>query len=618
MKKNIKLTLSAFLIAPCFVLFAADIQKVEPPHWWTGMQHTELQLLIYGDNISSTDAIIDYPGIEIKETIRVDNLNYLFLIINIDKKTEPGIFKIIFKTDEDEDLFYDYPLKERVAGSMNRRGFSTSDVLYMLMPDRFANGDPGNDNYPGMLEKANRNNPDGRHGGDIKGISERVNYFSELGVTGLWINPLLENNNPEYSYHGYAITNFYKIDPRFGTNKSYKSLVDICHANGLKVVMDMIFNHCSIHHWMIQDLPSSNWIHEFDEFTKSNFRISSLIDPHASQYDQRKLLTGWFDHHMADLDQRNELLALYLIQNSVWWIEFANLDGIRVDTQPYAYKEFITQWSDYVFAEYPNFNVVGETWLQKEPFVAYFQKDAKNLDGYNSGIPTVTDFPMYYALSKAFVESDSWTGGIARLYYVLSQDMLYANAASNLIFCDNHDLDRIFTSLKENMDSWKMAIGALLTIRGTPTLYYGSEIAMTGKEHDGHGLIRKDFPGGWIEDERNAFNDFGRTAVEKGTFNYLQTLLKWRKTKSVIHTGKLMQFIPEDNVYVYFRYNEKDCVMVAFNNSKNELKALDTEKYRECMGPYKFAKNVVTGETVHYLDAITIPPKSVLILDLEK
>lgn len=618
MKNKFKFILSTFLIIHCFALSAIDIQKVEPPFWWTGMQHTNLQLLVYGEHISSTEAFIDYPGAELTESVKVENPNYLFLTISINTSAEPGIIKIAFRNDQDEELFYDYELKGRKSGSAERLGFNTSDVLYMLMPDRFANGNPSNDNQPGMTEIANRENPDGRHGGDIKGISDKLDYFTELGITGLWINPLVENNNPKYSYHGYAITDFYNIDARFGTNEDYKKLVDNCHTNKLKVVMDMIFNHASVHHWLIQDLPASNWIHQFDEYTRSNFRIPTLLDPHASEYDKTKLLTGWFDEHMADLDQRNELLALYLIQNSVWWIEYANLDGIRVDTQPYAYKEFIAQWSDYIFTEYPNFNVVGETWLQKETFAAYFQKDAHNLDGYNSGIPTVTDFPMYYALSKAFTENDTWTEGIARIYYVLAQDFLYPNAATNLIFCDNHDLDRIFSSLNENMDYWEMAIGAMLTLRGTPTIYYGTEIAMTGKEHDGHGFIREDFPGGWPDDERDAFTEPGRTTLENKTFDYLQHLLKWRQSKDVIQTGKLTQFIPEDNIYVYFRSNDTDCVLIAFNNSINELKALDTKKYQECMNKYSFAKNVITGETVHYLDAITIPPKSILILDLEK
>jgi len=618
MKIKFKFILSTFLIIHCFVLSAVEIQKVEPPFWWTGMQHTELQLLIYGDNISSAKAFIEYPGVELVEATKVENPNYLFLTITIDEATKPGLMKITFINEAEEEHVYDYELKERKAASADRYGFSTSDVLYMLMPDRFANGDPSNDTHPEMRELADRENPDGRHGGDIKGISDKIDYFTELGVTGLWMNPLVENNNPKYSYHGYAITDFYSIDARFGTNEDYKNLVDNCHSNDLKVIMDMIFNHASIYHWMMQDLPASDWIHQFDEYTRSNFRIPTIIDPHGSEYDQKILLQGWFDEHMADLDQRNELLSLYLIQNSVWWIEYAGLDGIRVDTQPYAYKEFISKWSDYIFTEYPNFNVVGETWLQKEPFVAYFQKDARNHDGYNSGIPTITDFPMYYALSKAFVEEDSWTEGIARLYYVLAQDVLYADAATNLIFLDNHDLDRIFTSLEENIDYWEMAVSALMTLRGTPVIYYGSEIAMTGREHDGHGFIREDFSGGWVEDERDAFTEPERTDLENRTFSYFQNLLKWRQSKPVIHTGQLTQFIPKNNIYVYFRTDETDCVMIAFNNSKNELKALDTEKYQECMQDYSFAKNVITGETVHYLDAITIPPKSVLILDLEK
>lgn len=617
MKIKFKFILSAFFIFNCFVLSAIDIQKVEPPFWWAGMQHSDVQLLIYGDYISKSEVFIDYPGVELFETTKVDNPNYLFLTLSISESVNPGLIKIAFRNEEEE-LFYDYELKERSNGSAERIGFSTSDVLYMLMPDRFSNGDPTNDDQPGMLEGVNRENPDGRHGGDIKGIEGKVNYFSELGVTGLWMNPLVENNNPKYSYHGYAITDFYNIDARFGTNEDYKNLVNKCHENDLKVIMDMIFNHASVYHWLIKDLPSSDWIHQFDEYTRSNFRIPTIIDPHGSEYDKSKLLTGWFDEHMADLNQQNELLALYLIQNSVWWIEYVGLDGIRVDTQPYAYREFITQWSDYVFTEYPNFNVVGETWLQKEAFVAYFQKDANNIDNYNSGIPTVTDFPMYYALSKAFKEDDSWTEGIARIYYVLAQDVLYSDASTNLIFCDNHDLDRIYSSLNENIDYWEMAIGAMLTLRGTPTIYYGSEILMTGLEHDGHGFIREDFPGGWTEDDRDAFAKEGRTELENKAFEYFQKLLKWRQSKDVIHTGNLTQFIPKDNIYVYFRNNETDCIMVAFNNSNNELKALDTDKFQECMKNYTFAKNVITGETVHYLDAITIPPKSILILDLEK
>jgi len=617
MKKFIKFTLSVLLVSLSLILFATDIQKVEPPFWWTGMQHTELQILIYGENIGDSEPSLRYEGVTLEEIIRVENPNYLFLYLRIDKSASPGMINVNFQNDGGESISLDYELKERKEGSAERAGFDNSDVLYLLMPDRFANGNPNNDSSPQMREQADRANRDGRHGGDIQGIDNHLEYLKELGITGLWINPLVENNNPAYSYHGYAITDFYNIDARYGTNEEYLALIDHCHDKDLKMVMDMVFNHCSKYHWFIEDLPMSDWIHQHDEFTKSNFRASTLMDIHSSEYDRTKLLTGWFDHHMADLDQRNELLALYLIQNSVWWIEYANLDGIRIDTQPYSYKEFITQWSDYVFTEYPNFNVVGEAWLQKEAFVSYFQKDALNRDGYNSGIPSVTDFPMYYAMSKAFAEEDSWTKGMARIYYVLAQDMLYADASKNLIFCDNHDVDRIYSSMGENFDNWKMAFGALLTLRGVPMIYYGTELLMTGLEHDGHGFIRQDIIGGWAEDNRNAFTEQGRTVEENAAFNYLQTLLQWRKSKEVIFNGKLTQFIPSENVYVYFRHNESDCVMIAFNNSKNELKALETERFQECIQNYSFGINVVTGEAVRYLDAITIPPKTVLILDLK-
>ncbi|MCB0805684.1 MAG: cyclomaltodextrinase C-terminal domain-containing protein, partial [Bacteroidales bacterium] len=487
-----------------------------------------------------------------------------------------------------------------------------------LMPDRFANGDPSNDSHSGMLEKANRANLNGRHGGDIKGISNHLNYISDLGFTTLWINPLVENNNPEYSYHGYAITDFYKIDPRYGTNEDYVNLVSQAHNKNLKVVMDMVFNHCSIYHWFIEDLPFENWIHQFDEFTRSNFRASTIVDPHASDGDRDKMLTGWFDQHMADLDQRNGFLSDYLIQNTIWWIEYAGIDGIRVDTQPYSYKEFISDWAKAVFEEYPDFSIVGEAWLQEEAFTAYFQADADNPDGYNSHIPSVTDFPMRNVLNEAFNESNSWTGGLAKIYYVLAQDNIYPDAGNNLIFLDNHDLDRYYTSVKLDFRKWKMGVGALLTLRGIPSVYYGTELLMTGKEHDGHGHIRMDFPGGWVSDTRNAFEKAGRTEAEQKAYTYMKKLLNWRKTNEAVIKGTTKQFVPDGDTYVYFRCYPGKNVMVAMNNNENEMKALQTERFAECLEGYTWAENVITGEKVHYLDAITVAPKSILILELKK
>jgi glycosidase len=595
-----------------------DIQKVEPPFWWTGMENPDLQLLVYGKGIGLTTPSIEYPGLVLVESKTVENQNYLFLRLKVLPECSQGTFELVFSLEGEAVSSWNYELKSRKAGSAARKGFDRTDVLYLLLPDRFSNGNPANDNAKNMVEPADRSNPDGRHGGDIQGIMNHLDYLSASGFTGVWINPLLENNNPEFSYHGYAATDFYKVDPRFGTNASYLNLVNACHQRGLKVVMDVIFNHCSVHHWLIKDLPSPEWIHQFDEYTPSNFRASTLPDPHASEFDKKRMLTGWFDRHMADLNQLNPLLATYLIQNSIWWIEYSGIDGIRIDTQPYPYKSFISKWGEAVFKEYPNFNVVGEAWLQKEAFTAYFQKGSPNRDGYNSNIPSVTDFPLYYALNEAFKEEETWTEGILRIYYVLAHDHLYGDPYENLIFLDNHDLTRFYTAVEEDFDRWKMAMAVLATMRGIPCIYYGTELLMTGDKELGHGKVREDFPGGWSEDLRNAFTREGRTAEENKAYDFMKRLLTWRKEQEVIHHGKFKHFVPEDNVYVYFRYNGSNCIMVALNNNDHELKALDHEKFKECLEGYTFGKNVITGEVTNYLDAFTVPPKSPLILELKK
>ncbi len=594
------------------------IDRVEPPSWWAGMENPNLQLMIHGKDISSLEPGIIYPGITVGEITRVENPDYLFVNLTFGKEVVSGSFNIVLKDADKNVASYEYKILEREEGSAERKGFDKTDVVYLIMPDRFANGDPSNDDMPGMLEKADRNNPDGRHGGDIKGISSHLDYIADLGVSAIWMNPLLENNNPEYSYHGYAITDFYNVDARFGTNEDYVNLVKSSHEKGLKVIMDMIFNHASVYNWLIEDLPSEDWIHQFPEYTRSNFRGSAIMDTHASDYDREKFLTGWFDHHMADLNQKNKLFANYLIQNSVWWIEYSGIDGIRIDTQPYSYKEFLTEWSSRVFQEYPEFNVVGEAWQQKESITAYFQKDAPNRDGYNSGIPSVTDFPMYFAMSKAFNERDGWTEGLAQIYYVLAQDFLYAAPEENLIFCDNHDLDRIYSSLGENFSKWKMAMATLMTMRGIPMIYYGTEILMTGNAGDGHGFIRKDFPGGWPDDKTDAFTKEGRSKQQNEAFGFLQNLLEWRKSNGAVHFGELKHFVPADDVYVYFRHKDENCIMVALNNSSNAVRALDTDKFKECLKKFNYAVNVITGETINYIDAFSLPPKSVLVLEFGK
>jgi len=506
-------------------------------------------------------------------------------------------------------------LKERAQGSAVRKGFTAGDAIYLLMPDRFANGDLENDSQPGMIEQADRSNPSGRHGGDIKGISDHLQYIKDLGATAIWINPLLENNNKAYTYHGYAITDFYRIDPRYGTNEDYSALVSKSHQMGMKVIMDMIFNHCGINHWFINDLPMKGWIHEFPQFTKSNFRAESLTDPHASEYDRNLMVTGWFDNNMPDLDQRNPFLSNYLIQNSIWWIEYAGLDGIRMDTQPYPYKEIMTEWTKRINEEYPYFNIVGEAWMQRETMTAFYQKDSKFGNGYNSGVPFITDFPMYNAITKAFTENEGWTEGMARIYYVLAQDFVYADPYGLLIFADNHDLNRFFTSVRKDFDAYKLAMAFLLTTRGIPMIYYGTEFLMEGEEHKGHGEIRKDFPGGWTTDTVNYFTGKGMSSQQQEAYAYLKNILQWRAGNEAVKTGKLTQYIPQDGVYVYFRESGDQRIMVILNNA-NETRSIETVRFKENLKGTIHGKNIINGKPFTFRNTILVEPRQPLIIEL--
>jgi len=615
-----QLVLIQFLLLVLFFQGTAKAQepsglRVEPPFWWTGMKHQQLQLMLYGPLIAQMEVKASYPGMQLLEKTAVENPNYLFLTFLLSDNIRPGSFTIDLMLNGKKKFSYLYELRGRDQGSAMRRGFTPADVVYLLMPDRFANGDAGNDAMPGMLEKPDRLNPSGRHGGDIAGIRNHLPYLSELGVTALWINPLLENNNVDYTYHGYAITDFYKIDARYGSNQDYVNLVKDAHSQGLKVIMDMIFNHCGINHWFINDLPMSNWIHQFPEYTRSNFRAEALTDIHGAEADRNRMLQGWFDRNMPDLDQRNPLLHEYLIQNSIWWIEFAGLDGIRLDTQPYPYKEMITEWSQRVFEEYPGFSLVGEAWLQRESMTSYYQKDSPLGFGYNSGVPSVTDFPLYFAMNRAFTENEGWSEGLARLYYVLAQDFLYSNPYNLLIFLDNHDLNRYFNTVGNDMGALKMASAFLLTTRGIPQIYYGTELLMDGKESNGHGDIRRDFPGGWAGDSLNAFEANGRTSMQNEYFSYLQRLLKWRKGNAAVTTGKLLQFIPENGIYVYFRYTDDATVMVVINRNNDE-KALSTARFSQGIGAFRSATDVLTGRRINLSGELSLPARTATILEL--
>lgn len=621
MKKALQIRFRLFLImifmAVQQLLTAQELTRVEPPFWWTGMEHSELQLMVYGKNISVLRPVIDYPGVTLKETILVENPNYLFLNLVIEKKTLPGTFLIQFENEKRNEISYSFELLERKVGSAQRKGFSSSDVIYLLMPDRFANGDVSNDDLPGMIDKTERNNPNGRHGGDLKGIRDNLDYFADLGVTALWLNPVFEANVPKPSYHGYSITNFYRIDPRFGTNDEYRQLSEEAGKKGIIIVKDMVFNHFGINHWWMKDLPMKDWLNQWPEYTRSNFRAGTIMDPYASEADRDRMLKGWFDTMMADLNQKNSFVANYLIQNSVWWVEYADLGGIRMDTYPYSDKDFMAKWMNYIRSEYPDFSVVGEAWLNTTPQVSYWMESNRNADGFNSNLNFVFDFPLKYAINSAFNEDNGWSSGAAKLYETISFDFLFSNPSQIVTFADNHDADRLYSVLGKDFNKFKMALVFLMTTRGIPQIYYGTELLMTGWEHDGHGFIREDFPGGWEGDITNAFIAKGLTTEQKDAWDFMRMLLQWRKDKKVIHQGQLKHYIPEEGVYVYFRYDEDESVMVIINNNK-ESRTFRTDRFEENLKGYSTGTDILHRTYFDQLKMISIPAMSARIIELKK
>ena len=481
---NLKLLLFLVLLAGPTVgqKKAAQFQHVEPPFWWIGMKNTSLQLLFYNKdvNISEYQASINYPGVELKEVKKVSNPHYLFLTLEVSPAAKAGSVPISFSLGKKK-FAYQYELKVKDPAANRIQGFNSSDVIYLIMPDRFANGDIKNDSLPGMLEGAHRDKPEGRHGGDLKGITDHLDYIKDLGVTAIWLNPVLENNQPRSSYHGYAITDLYQIDRRFGSNEDYLAFINKSHQLGLKVIQDMVMNHIGNYHWLFKDLPEKSWIHQFPEFTRSNYQSSVVSDPYQSEYDANLISNGWFDTTMPDVNQTDSLFATYLIQNTLWWIEYAGIDGIRMDTYPYPDKNFMSRWVQEVLSEYPQFNIVGEVWFENNiSNTAYWQRGSNNKDGYQSTLPSVTDFPLCFTIPKALNEPTGFDTGMRKLYNTLCQDFIYPDPSNNLIFLDNHDMTRFFLSVGRDIRKLKMGLAFLLTTRGIPQLYYGTELLMDG------------------------------------------------------------------------------------------------------------------------------------------
>lgn len=609
------------------VLLAQTIQieKLEPENWWVGFNDPNLQILVYGPNISEARVSIQYEGVRLASTVAAENPNYLFLNLIISEDAKPGTVPITFRNGRRTHV-HQYPLLERSRSTTRAQGFDASDVIYLIMPDRFANGDPSNDNIPGMLEQTDRNEEYGRHGGDLKGISNALGYIRDLGMTAIWLNPIFENDMPpNYEigagfYHGYAATDMYRVDRRLGTNEEFVALVEESQRMGMKVIMDMIHNHVGTHHWFIKDMPFTDWVHDQSVYGNTNYRTSVLMDPYASEQDWNSMVRGWFVDEMPDLDQRNPFLATYLIQNTIWWIEYSGIDGIRMDTHPYPYKEYMAEWTRRVLEEFPDFNIVGEAWMPNVPTTAWWQFDFAASGGYNSYLPSVTDFPLYYALTQAFNEDFGWDTGIMRLYYVLSQDFLYTDPFLNVIFFDNHDLVRYFTSVGEDVAKFQMGTAFLLTTRGIPQIYYGTEILMAGGSNDPD--KRRNFPGGWQEDPINAFTEEGRIALGQElnlpvqqNFEYLRRLVHWRNQNPVIHTGRLTHFVPENNVYVYFRHNDEKTVMVMINASQEE-QTLDMSRFSERMDGFTRGFEVTTEQVMESISEITIPARKAFVVEL--
>ena len=606
------------LVLICMTMGAqVKIDRIEPTDWYVGMKDPSLQLMVYGKDIRSADVKIDYPGVKIDSLVRLDSPNYLLVYLNLDG-AQPGTMKLQF-TNNGKKKTVSYVLKQRAMAGADHKGFSNADVLYLLMPDRFANGNPKNDVVKGMRDQnCDRKYPSLRHGGDLAGIQQHLDYFKQLGVTALWFTPVLENDWPadktqNSSYHGYATTNYYKVDPRFGTNDEYKQLIAECHKQGLKVVMDMIFNHCSDYHpWNI-DMPSKDWFNNPHYGLQTSYKLTPVLDPYASKVDLAETVDGWFVPSMPDLNQRNPHVIKYLIQNSEWWIETADIDGIRMDTYPYADRDAMALWMKTLDKEYPNFNTVGETWVTEPPYTAAWQKDSK-LQKKNSYLKTVMDFSFYDKINQAKrEETDGWWNGLNRIYNSLCYDYLYANPSSVLAFLDNHDTDRFLGNTKDST-MLKQGLALLLTMNRTPQLYYGTEILLNGTKEVTDGNVRKDFPGGFPGDTHNCFTKEGRTAAENGMFDWTSKLLHWRQGNDVIAKGKQTQFIPYKGVYVIARQYNGKSVMTIINGTRSDNK-LSVARYKEIIGSHTTAKDVITGASVDLTKDIPLTQRQSLIIE---
>ena len=591
------------------------IQHLEPANWWVGMRYHQVEILVHGEDISELTPGINYPGVTLVETKKVDNPNYLFITLDISPSAQVGQFAIDFTQGGKTRVSTNYVLNAREKNSAQRRGFDSSDVIYLITPDRFANGDPRNDSLAQLTEKADRKNPGGRHGGDIAGMIRHLDYIADMGFTQIWPNPLLENNQPAYSYHGYAATHNYLIDARFGSNEDFKKFVTEARKKGIGVIQDIILNHIGSEHWWMKDLPSQDWLNNPQTYVETNHRRTTIQDPYAAPADKAQFVGGWFSRAMPDLNQRNPLVARYLIQNTLWWIEYAGLSGIREDTYGYADEKFLTAWAKAVMEEYPNLNIVGEEWSSNPNIVAHWQKGKDNPSGHVPYAPSMMDFGIHDALRIALLEKEGWDTGLIRLYETLANDFIYPDPYNLVIFPENHDTSRIYSFLHEDAELFRMAMVYMATMRGIPQFYYGSEILMTSPRERDDGAVRADMPGGWRGDDKNAFTGKGLNKAQRDTQAFIKRLLNWRKNATVVHSGKLQHFAPVDGVYVYYRYDDENTLMVVLNKNDTEV-TLDLKRFNDLIADNASGIDVLTGKKVNLASGLTLRKKSSTIIEL--
>ncbi len=604
----------------------SQIEKIEPPNWWVGMKHSSIELMVYGKDIGTYVPTINYPGVQLKHFDKGDSPNYLFLEIEINSEAKAGDFDIEFSAVKGGSSFKKaYPLLERVDSSNNFIGFNSSDVIYLITPDRFANGNSAIDSIEGLRETGvDRKNNYARHGGDIEGMRQHLEYIKEMGFTAIWPTPLLINDMKEQSYHGYAITDFYKVDPRFGSLKDYILLAKETRSRGMKLIMDQVVNHCGLDHWWMQDLPFKDWVNFQNDFEAgkqvpvTNHRRTINQDIYASKADRDLMNDGWFVPSMPDLNQNNPHLANYLIQNSLWWIESLHLGGIRQDTYPYPEKDFMSKWAHSIMEEYPNFNIVGEEWSYNPLLVAYWQDGSVNHDGYQSGLKTTMDFPLQKQLIASLKEEEAWNSGLIKLYEGLANDFAYYDPFSMMLFGDNHDMDRIYTQLEEDLSKLKMALSFILIAPRIPQIYYGTEVLLENRNKPGdHGLIRTDFPGGWKEDAINAFSGKGLSAEQKDIQAFLKKLLVFRGNSTAIHRGETVHFSPENGIYVLFRVDENEVVMLVLNKNEKAID-LDLGRFSEIKLAGKTFVDLQKNKEIILENSMRIETKGCLILYSKK